>query len=92
MEGLGAAGARRGYFKAATFIAAGTRQRSGRLRHEALAGSSGPLVLRALMKRPVDPVTEGVGSLVCECLFQIPEDDAHQKVLLPRFRSEAADR
>ncbi len=56
------------------------------------AGSTGPLVSRPLMQRPVDPVTEGVGGLVCECLFQIPEDDAHQKVLLPRFRSETADR
>ena len=28
------------------------------------------------MKRPVDPVAEGVGGLVCECLFQVPEDDA----------------
>ena len=80
------------HLKAAIFFAAGTCQRSGRLRHGALAGSPGPLVLRALMKRPVDPVTEGVGGLVCECLFQIPQDDAHQEVLLPRFRSEAADR
>src|SRR5260370_29379401 len=73
---------------------------AGRLPAPAVAeGSSaasteviGPLVFRPLMKRPVDPVTEGVGGLVCECLFQIPEDDAHEEVLLPRFRSQAADR
>ncbi|SRR5260370_41412141 len=58
----------------------------------AAEGSSGPLVLRPLMKRPVDPVTEGVGGFVCECLFQVAEDDADQKVLLPRLRPEAADR
>jgi len=44
------------------------------------------------MKRPVDPVTEGVGGLVCECLLQITENDADEKVLLPRPGPEAADR
>jgi hypothetical protein len=46
-------------------------------------GSSGPLIFRPLMKRPVDPVTQGVGGLVCECLVQIAEDDTHEEVLLP---------
>jgi hypothetical protein len=36
--------------------------------------------------------TEGVGGLVCECLFQIAEDDANKKVLLPRLGPDAADR
>jgi hypothetical protein len=43
------------------------------------------------MERLVDLVTEGVGGLVRECLFQIAKDDAHEEVLLPRLRSEAAD-
>jgi hypothetical protein len=43
------------------------------------------------MKRPVDAVTEGIGGLVCEGFFQIAEDDAHEEVLLPRLRPEAAD-
>lgn len=52
----------------------------------------GPLVFRPLMKRPVDPVAEGVGGLVRECLVQIAEDNAHEEVLLPRLGSQATDR
>jgi hypothetical protein len=54
--------------------------------------SSGPLIFRPLMERPVDPITQGVGGLVGEGLLQIPEDDAHQEVLVPWPRPEAADR
>jgi len=75
----------------AAFSTAGARQCPDRLQLRVQRGSFGPLVFRPLMKRPVDAVTEGIGGLVCEGFFQIAEDDAHEEVLLPRLRPEAAD-
>ena len=75
----------------AVFVMAGARQCPADCAVAFSEGSSGPLVFRPLMKRPVDAVTEGIGGLVCEGFFQIAEDDAHEEVLLPRLRPEAAD-
>src|ERR1700740_3315007 len=47
-------------------------------------GPARPLVLRALVDRQVDPVTEPVGSLVRQRLLQIPQHHADQEVLLAR--------
>src|SRR5215472_12862058 len=55
-------------------------------------GSSGPLVLRSLMKCAVDPVTQDVGGVVGERLVQVAQDDADQQVHLARPGSQALDR
>jgi len=64
----------------------------GQLPSAQVAGSSGPLVFRSLVKCAVDLVAQGVCGLAGQCLVQVAEDDAHEEVLLPRLRAEAADR